>query len=282
MIEIGEPDFFPVDDGRRCSPRTAGACALRGPCPGLYRGYREVHGDGEVRPKSRGSRARTLSLRAGGWRRPTVRAGLAPSAATAWRRGTAADTSFCAGRALVRYRTESRDFTDVEIETTKHELGQVYLDVSGEGRARRLREGPRAAPPQQDVRRVPGARTSAPGSSRPCRATCSPATTPGSATRSRGSRGDVLDVGCGEGRYEEVLEGLATSGRIRYTGREPAAARAAMLQARWPWARSRSGRRELRQAGRSTTCWRCGAGTTSTIPRGLSARWCARFVPAGR
>ena len=50
MIEVGEPDFFPVDDVAKVQPDDeCGRCALRGPCPGLYAGYREVHGDGEVR-----------------------------------------------------------------------------------------------------------------------------------------------------------------------------------------------------------------------------------------
>src|SRR5580692_10673854 len=48
MIEIGEPDFFPVDDRAKVQPDECHACSLRGPCPGLYRGYREVHGDKEI------------------------------------------------------------------------------------------------------------------------------------------------------------------------------------------------------------------------------------------
>src|SRR5215472_18658724 len=49
MIEVGEADYFPVDDLAKVQPdETCAGCALRGPCPGLYAGYREVHGDGEV------------------------------------------------------------------------------------------------------------------------------------------------------------------------------------------------------------------------------------------
>ena len=46
----------------------------------------------------------------------------------------------------------------------------------------------------------------------------------------------ILDVGCGEGPYEELLAPLARSGRIRYTGIEPDAKRVARLRERWPWA----------------------------------------------
>jgi SAM-dependent methyltransferase len=49
----------------------------------------------------------------------------------------------------------------------------------------------------------------------------------------------VLDVGCGEGPYGDALARAAGAGRIRYTGLEPDAARAAAMRARWPWAEVR-------------------------------------------
>ena len=47
--------------------------------------------------------------------------------------------------------------------------------------------------------------------------------------------GDVLDVGCGDGPYDDLLAPLATSGRIRYVGLEPAPARAARVGPRRTW-----------------------------------------------
>ena len=47
--------------------------------------------------------------------------------------------------------------------------------------------------------------------------------------------GDVLDLGCGEGPYEELLAPSAMAGRIRYVGVDPHASLDA-LRARWPWA----------------------------------------------
>jgi SAM-dependent methyltransferase len=59
-----------------------------------------------------------------------------------------------------------------------------------------------------------------------------------------GLRGDVLDVGCGEGRYDDVLAPLAQRGVIRYVGLEPSLERVEALRARWPWATVREGSAE--------------------------------------
>ncbi len=249
MIEIGEPDFFPVDDRAKVQPADCDACALRGPCPGLYRGYREVHGDGEVRPKTGVPRSNSFHfVREAG--AGTVRAGRCPvreDGVTPWDRGR--HLFLRTGDELVRYRTESRDFTDVEIETTKHDLGQVYLDVSTKAAiddfAKDLVQLRRSKMcggcPEEKV--CAGVFEAVPGDV---------FTRDDARVRAvlEGLAGDVLDVGCGEGRYDELLEGLATSGKIRYTGREPSAPRAAMLQARWPWAKVEVGEAEsFDQAG---------------------------------
>jgi pyruvate-formate lyase-activating enzyme len=61
MVEIGEADFFPVDDKAKIQPAPCQDCALRGPCPGLYRGYEEEHGSGELRTGSRPGIADVIS-----------------------------------------------------------------------------------------------------------------------------------------------------------------------------------------------------------------------------
>jgi SAM-dependent methyltransferase len=53
--------------------------------------------------------------------------------------------------------------------------------------------------------------------------------------------GDVLDVGCGEGRYEGVVAERAAAGVVRWVGLEPDAARAAAMRRRAPWAEVREG-----------------------------------------
>ncbi|MBC8068024.1 MAG: radical SAM protein, partial [Deltaproteobacteria bacterium] len=57
MVEIGEPDFFPVDDRNKLHPSpTCDDCSLRGPCPGIFREYHARHGDGELVPRREGER----------------------------------------------------------------------------------------------------------------------------------------------------------------------------------------------------------------------------------
>ncbi|MBW2463054.1 MAG: radical SAM protein [Deltaproteobacteria bacterium] len=51
MTEIGEADFYPVDDRNKVQPEEkCRGCSLSGPCPGLYRGYVEVFGASELAP----------------------------------------------------------------------------------------------------------------------------------------------------------------------------------------------------------------------------------------
>jgi SAM-dependent methyltransferase len=65
-------------------------------------------------------------------------------------------------------------------------------------------------------------------------------------------RGEVLDLGCGEGPYEEILGPLAESGAIRYLGVDPDPDAIAGLQDRWAWAElSCSGGEELELGERS-------------------------------
>ncbi|RYE84004.1 MAG: radical SAM protein, partial [Myxococcales bacterium] len=57
MTEVGEDDFFPVDDVIKVQPdEPCARCSLRGPCPGLFRGYLDHHPDA----------ARDLQARPGG------------------------------------------------------------------------------------------------------------------------------------------------------------------------------------------------------------------------
>ena len=235
MIEIGEPDFFPVDDRAKVQPAACDSCAQRGPCPGLYRGYREVHGDDEVHPPPGGTRSNSFhyvheahagEIRDG--RCPVREGGVSP-----WDRGR--HLFLRHGPRVERYRTESRDFTDLEIETTKHDVGQVYLDVS-------TKDAPDDFAKDLVQLRRSDLCTGCP-EERACAGmfeTVSIDVFSRDDDRVRellhGLSGDILDVGCGDGRYDETLEALVTDGRLRYTGLEPAIERAVSLRGRWPWA----------------------------------------------
>jgi molybdenum cofactor biosynthesis enzyme MoaA/SAM-dependent methyltransferase len=238
MIEIGEPDYFPVDDRDKVQPSECDACALRGPCPGLYRGYREVHGEDEIHAVTGRPRSNSFHYvreqdagRLEGGRCPVLADGVTP-----WDAGRA--IFLREGDRVVRYRSETRDFTDLEIEATKHAKGQVYLDASDKvapddfAKDLVLLRRSDVCAPCPEVKRCAGIFEPAPEGS-------DVFTRDDARVRAivQKLEGDILDVGCGEGRYEDVLAPKARAGSIRYVGVEPEEARATSLRARWPWAR---------------------------------------------
>ena len=238
MIEVDEGDFFPVDDRAKVQPEKCSACSLRGPCPGLYAGYREIHGEDEISPVTDRPRSNSFhytfeasagTLRSNDFRDcPVYRDGTTP-----WDRGRVMFVRH--EDRLGRFRTDSRDFTDLEIEHTKHALGQVYLDVS------------RKPAPDDFARDLRHLVRSAVCARCPERDRCAGIFEPVAEdvfTRDDAHvrellaalEGDVLDVGCGEGPYVGVMADGALAGRIRYTGIDPDPARVETLRAQWPWA----------------------------------------------
>ena len=130
MIETDEDDFVPVDDvAKTFTPRCA-PCSLKGACPGLFRGYHETRGDAALRPVVDRPRSNSYHFtpqrdvaRAAGAPCPLLTDGTRP-----YDRGR---TLFLRLKDRMRlFRTESRDFADVELQSIKEDLGQVYLDVS--------------------------------------------------------------------------------------------------------------------------------------------------------
>jgi pyruvate-formate lyase-activating enzyme/SAM-dependent methyltransferase len=239
MIEIGEPDYFPVDDRDKVQPPECDACALRGPCPGLYRGYREVHGEAELHAVTGRPRSNSFHYvregdagRIEGGRCPVLADGVTP-----WDAGRA--IFLREGERVVRYRTETRDFTDAEIETTKHAKGQVYIDASDKlapddfAKDLVLLRRSAVCAPCPEAKRCAGLFEPADGAEGE-----SVFTRDDERVRAivRDLEGAILDVGCGEGRYEDILAPKAQAGSIRYVGVEPEEARATSLQRRWPWA----------------------------------------------
>ncbi|MCU1277077.1 MAG: uncharacterized protein JWM53_623, partial [bacterium] len=235
MVEIGEPDFFPVDDKNKVQPAPCHGCALRGACPGLYVGYHEAFGDLELRPVTGRPRSNSfnyvferLVTTAAGDRCPLRDDGVSP-----WDRGRHLFVKN--GERIARFRTDSRDFADVEIEAVKHDVGQLYLDVST-----------KAAPDDfaSDLLKMTRSRLCEPC---PERAHCTGLFEPvpddvfaRDDARVRDLlatlRGGVLDVGCGEGPYDDVLEPLARDGAIRYVGIDPDERRLAAQRQRRSWA----------------------------------------------
>jgi MoaA/NifB/PqqE/SkfB family radical SAM enzyme/SAM-dependent methyltransferase len=243
MVEIGEPDFFPVDDKAKVQPEKCRPCALRGPCPGLYIGYHEEFGDGELRPVLGRPRSNSfhwifeeLVTTAAGDRCPLLEDGVTP-----WDRGRHLFVRH--GERIARFRTFTRDFSDAEIEATKHDAGQVYLDRSSK---------PALDDFASDLVQLRRSEMCIPC---PERAVCTGMFEPvfeDVFTRDDARVreivaslcGDVLDLGCGDGRYEGVLAPRARAGLLRYLGIDPDAERVRSLRSRWPWAEVRQGAAE--------------------------------------
>lgn len=234
MIEVGEPDFFPVDDDNKLQPPACDGCTLRGGCPGLYRGYHEALGADELRPRRSGERANSFDYTLEAMVRPSADGGcpVLRVGVTPWDRQRHLFVE--RGDRIARFRADSRDFADVELATIKHGHGQLYLDASHKDApddfARdlvKLERSPRCAPC-------------------PAYARCTGLYQPvdGDVFERDDAvvvawlgevAGDVLDVGCGaDDRYDAVLGARAPS--MRYLGVEPDAARVAALAARRPWA----------------------------------------------
>lgn len=236
MVEVGEPDFFPVDDDNKTHPPACDGCALRGGCPGLFRGYLDVHGAGELRPVADRPRANSFNYTLEAVHPApddTCPLRQGPLGVTPWERGR--HLFVRRGDRLARYRADTRDFSDAEIAAVKHELGQVYVDAA-------------RGPAPQDF-----ARELVPLTRSPLCAGCPhvPACTglfepvfedifTRDDARVRAHlgalSGDLLDLGCGDAPYADVLAPRIAAGHLRYTGVDPDPAALARLRPRLPGA----------------------------------------------
>ncbi len=236
MAEVGEPDLFPVDERNTVKPERCAPCVLRGRCPGLFTEYHARRGDAELAPVTGRPRSNSFNFVYEGRLAAAPADGACPVLALGvdpWDR--ARHLFVRNGDRVARFRTDTRDFDDAQVADVKHRSGQVYVDAS------------RKAAPDDfardlvKLRRWPGCdrcpeRPRCTGLFEPAREE------PFARDDARvlellgGLAGDVLDVGCGEGRYGDALAAGAASGRIRYTGVEPDRARALRMRERWPWA----------------------------------------------
>ena len=243
MSDIGEPDFFPIDEALNVQPESiCGGCHLRGACPGLFRGYAERFGMTEIKAPS--SRPRSNSFT---WTFESLVMSDAEETHCPLRDGALGITPWDKNRELfvrnctpsgyriARFRTDTRDFADVELGRIKHTLGQAYLDIS---------QKPAPNDFASDLRPlVRSSLCSGCEHNTRCTGLFEPKLEEDPFTRDDARvrtllanlNGDVLDLGCGEGPYEALLGPLAREGRIRYVGVDPHAP-LETLAARWPWA----------------------------------------------
>ncbi len=220
MIEVGEPDYYPVDDRNKVQPEAScRGCSASGPCPGLYRGYHEVLGHGELAPIPDRPRGNSFSyVHVANVPSPPDACPLLADGVTPWDAGR--DLFVRHGGRVARFRADTRDFSDAEIAAIKHARGQVYLDVAPDKDApddfgRDLRPLERSALCEGCPERPRCTGLFEP------RLDADPFARDDARVRELLARlaGDVLDVGCGHGRYAEVL--AARGAAIRYAAIDP-------------------------------------------------------------
>ncbi len=239
MVEIGEPDFFPVDDLNKSQPsQICGQCRHRGSCPGLFSEYIARRGADVLRPVTGGLRGNSFDwVFERIWDGPADPCPLRTDGSTAHDRGR--DLFVRHGGKLAVYHAASRDFSDAQLVQTKHTLGQVYLDAS------------RKDAPDDFARDLVPLRRAAECEPCPHRDECTGLYEPQMLdVFSRDDErvrqilatltGDVLDVGCGEGPYDDLLGPAVQAGRVRYLGLEPDAELAARVRARRGWGQVRA------------------------------------------
>lgn len=238
MIEVGEADFYPVDDLNKVQPEPCEGCSLRGACPGLYRGYHDAFGHDELRPVRDRPRSNSFNytFEALVTTRAEDRCPLRDDGVSPWDRGRHLFVRH--GPRIARFRADTRDFSDLEILSIKHELGQVYLDVSAKDAPDDFRTDLRPLSRSPLCEGCPE-RPHCTGLFEP-KLDEDPFGRDDAPVRAHvaGLEGDVLDVGVGEGRYEDVLAPRVAMGAVRYAAFDPDPAVVARLGARFPAART--------------------------------------------
>lgn len=233
MVETDESDFHPVDDVAKVQPEPCLGCSLRGACPGLYRGYHEAFGHDELKPVRGAARSNSFNYTLEAVT-PAPASGclLLRDGVTPWDR---ARHLFIANNGKVaRYRTETRDFADVELVRIKHQQGQLYFDAS------------RKDAPDDFARDLVPLSRSALCTDCSERDRCTGLFEPRfddvfsrDDARVReliaGLTGRVLDVGCGGGPYDELLGERVRSGHVEYVGIDPSPEAIATVTARRGW-----------------------------------------------
>ena len=233
MVETSEADFHPVDEVARVQPAACDGCAQQGSCPALYRGYHEAFGEAELRPVRHGARSNSFNYTLEAVSEaPAEGCLLLRDGVTPWDR---ARHLFIAHQGKVaRYRTQTRDFSDVELSRIKHERGQVYFDAS------------KKSAPDDFARDLVPLSRSALCTGCPERERCTGLYEPRfddvfsrDDARVRellgALAGRVLDLGCGGGPYDDVLGPRVQSGAVDYVGVDPSAEAIAALAARRGW-----------------------------------------------
>lgn len=194
LREVSEDHFFPIDYANMSKPETCRGCLMGDSC--------------------RGSWSRTFEMFGGDFLKP-VRGGIANSFNyfPAFEPGSFERTVWTEwqGR-LSPYVTDTADYSPARLGQIRDQLGQLYLQLDDQpmvndfpGQLRKLQ--PVAGNPGHFVAVDQNPFAS---SERYVRRILA------------GLKGRVLDVGCGQSRYDDLLTSKLESGEIQYVGIDPA------------------------------------------------------------
>lgn len=232
MQEVWEDRWYPCDQGHKVHEAECAGCGAASACPGVYAGYRRRGDAAALFPVERPA-ANSFDFALDGALSSCAGPCVIPAAA---RRALhpIRDIAVRLGAGLRRARTDTADFSPAEIRRTVQTLGQVYLqrgDAPFVGDFAReltlLLPEPGCQPCDRRGLSCPGAWAPAPvnvfaavnGNLRALLTTL---------------RGDVLDVGRGAGRFDDLFARLVAESSIRYRGIDPDAAAIATARARHP------------------------------------------------
>ncbi|MBK8255290.1 MAG: radical SAM protein [Polyangiaceae bacterium] len=236
MIESDEDDFVPVDDVAKTHPPECDGCSLKGPCPGLFRGYLESRGASALRPVRQKPRSSSFNYvperdiaRPKGAPCPIKTDGVSPY--------DRARTLFVRMSDRMRlFRTFSRDFSDEEMLHIKEGVGQVYLDISTKVSIDDFSKDLRKLVLSSECRRCEK-RPQCTGSWEPLKEDLFTRDDHALRTLVGSLTGRILDLGAGEGPYLDILAPKIASGEVDYVAVEPDAGRLELILARAPKAR---------------------------------------------
>ncbi len=233
MSEALEEDLYPVDDDNRVRPPLCDDCVLHGACPGLFRTYHERHGHHELKPQA-GLRSNSFNLvpvRALPWRRDEP----CPVRGETTHYDRARALFLRNGECMTLFSTTSRDFSRDELFAVKYHHGQIYVDASEKDAPSDFSEDllkTELLPVCRDCKQE----HVCPGCYRVTRRSLFEEDDEIVRDLISRLRGDVLDLGCGEMPYADVLEPLALAGRISYLGVDSNEHLVESLRAQRSWA----------------------------------------------
>jgi SAM-dependent methyltransferase len=194
LREVGEEDFFPIDYGNMTKLDACRGCLIGDGCRGSWSRTFKMFGSDFLQPV-RGGVANSFNYF------PAPGPGIPERTLwTSWQ-GQAGP-----------YVTDTADYTPDRLRQIRDDLGQVYLQLDDEpmindfpGQLRKL-----LPKPGKGIGFTPSDRDPFATSEKQVRRILA------------GLQGRVLDVGCGQSQYGDLLQGKLESGEIDYVGIDPA------------------------------------------------------------